>query len=336
MYALLRSLLFLLDAEQSHRLTFAGLRLLDKWPVPAQPIAGSPREVMGLTFRNPVGLAAGLDKDGIALAALARVGFGFMEIGTVTPRPQPGNDKPRLFRLTGHEALINRMGFNNGGVAALCERLTRIRRRGLLPNTIVGVNIGKNKATPLDAAPNDYTEALRRAYPLADYVAVNLSSPNTPGLRSLQSGDEFIELLTVLKAEQTSLNEQHGRYVPIAVKVSPDLDADDIVRIADGLKRVGVDGVIATNTTVDRESVAGHPLAQQAGGLSGRPLFEKSLKVVAGLVRELDGALPVIAVGGISSTTNAQQMLDIGAELFQIYSSFIYQGPALVRRLAKL
>ena len=336
MYPLIRALLFLLDAERSHDLSIAALRVHGALPLPIRPAAGRRRRVMGLDFDNPVGLAAGLDKNAVAAAGLARLGFGFVEVGTVTPRPQPGNPRPRLFRLPAERALINRMGFNNDGIDAMCERLATLRRRNRASNTRIGVNIGKNKDTPNAVAVDDYLAGLRGAHPFADYITVNLSSPNTPGLRALQTGDDFVELLRAVMAEKSELDAAAARRVPIAVKIAPDLEDADVVRIADVLRTLGVDGVIATNTTLDRSRVAGHPLAGEAGGLSGEPLFERARGVVEKLVRELDGALPVIAVGGISSTITAQQMLDVGADLFQIYTSFIYKGPALVRELANL
>jgi dihydroorotate dehydrogenase len=280
---------------------------------------------MGLRFPNRVGLGAGLDKNGTAIDGLSRLGFGFLEVGTVTPRAQPGNPKPRLFRLPEHEAIINRMGFNNGGIDALRERLTHVRYRGIL-----GINIGKNFDTPIEHAVDDYLICLDKAYPLASYVTVNISSPNTKNLRQLQGASELDALLAALKSRQTELAEQHGKYVPLALKIAPDLDAGQITNIADALRRHRIDAVIATNTTLGREGVESSPLATEAGGLSGSPLFEKSTAVIRSLAHALGGELPIIAAGGITSGERARAKLDAGAALVQIYSGLIYQGPRLV------
>jgi dihydroorotate dehydrogenase len=280
---------------------------------------------MGLRFPNRVGLGAGLDKNGTAIDGLSRLGFGFLEVGTVTPRAQPGNPKPRLFRLPEHEAIINRMGFNNGGIDALRERLTHVRYRGIL-----GINIGKNFDTPIEHAVDDYLICLDKAYPLASYVTVNISSPNTKNLRQLQGASELDALLGALKSRQTELAEQHGKYVPLALKIAPDLDAGQITNIADALRRHRIDAVIATNTTLGREGVESSPLATEAGGLSGSPLFEKSTAVIRSLAHALGGELPIIAAGGITSGERARAKLDAGAALVQIYSGLIYQGPRLV------
>ena len=324
-YALVRPLLFGLDAETAHDLTIAGLRHFSCLiPATAAP-SGPPTSVMGLVFPNRIGLAAGLDKNGEAIDGLAKLGFGHIEIGTVTPLPQPGNPKPRLFRLPKQQALINRMGFNNHGVAALLENVKSAKYRGIL-----GINIGKNAATPMACAADDYLLGLERVYPFASYITVNISSPNTRDLRQLQGKTELEALLSALKGRQAALADRHGRYVPLALKVAPDLEAEQILGIADALRRHHLDAVIATNTTVSRDGVAGEPEAAQAGGLSGAPLFEKSTAVVAALAQALAGELPIIAAGGVTDGKRAAAKLAAGAELVQIYSGLIYRGPELV------
>ena len=333
MYDLLRSLMFKLPAETSHDLALdmigaAGrLRLADKLvrPVPAQPV-----EVMGLTFDNPVGLAAGLDKNAIAVDGLAAMGFGFVEVGTVTPRPQPGNPKPRLFRLAEHEAIINRFGFNNLGVDAMLDRLAATRYRGVL-----GVNIGKNAVTPVENAVDDYLYCMRKVYSCASYITVNLSSPNTPGLRTLQYGDALKQLLAQIKTCQLELSDQQGRYVPIAIKIAPDMTPEEVQLVAGTLLEQGMDAVIATNTTLDRTAVADSPFADESGGLSGAPLTDASTEVVRLLAGELKGRMPIIGVGGIFSGADAADKMAAGASLVQLYSGFIYRGPALVRECAE-
>jgi dihydroorotate dehydrogenase len=290
----------------------------------------APVEVMGLRFPNRVGLAAGLDKEGDTIDALGRLGFGCVEIGTITPRPQPGNPKPRLFRLIPHEAIINRMGFNNPGIDAGVANVRRSRTF----HGVIGFNIGKNKDTPNEQAAVDYLACLRKAYPVAGYVAVNLSSPNTPGLRDLQGAEASARLLEVLKSEQQKLAAEHGKQVPLLFKVAPDLDDDHIRALSKVFLEGGLDGLIATNTTLDRGRVAGHPRAGEAGGLSGRPLFEKSNEVLSAFAGNLGGRIPIIGVGGISSLDDAREKIRAGASLVQIYTSFIYQGPRLVRELA--
>ena len=291
--------------------------------------ASCPRTVMGISFPNPVGLAAGLDKDGEHIDALARLGFGFIEIGTVTPRPQPGNPKPRLFRLPRAQAIINRMGFNNRGVDHLVERVRRARYRGVL-----GINIGKNFDTPLARATDDYLACLRKVYAHASYVTVNISSPNTANLRDLQRDDALAPLLATLKDEQRRLADQHGKYVPIAVKIAPDLDEPAINAIARLLVEHQIDGVIATNTTLARNGIAGLAHAAERGGLSGAPLTAQSLRVVSALKHALDGALPIIGVGGIMNADAARDMTDAGASLVQLYSGLVYRGPALIGEVA--
>jgi len=325
-YALARPLLFGLDAEAAHELTIAALHRF-ACLLPATPAAaGAPVSVMGLTFPNRVGLAAGLDKNGEAIDGLAKLGFGFIEIGTVTPRPQPGNPKPRLFRLPARQALINRMGFNNRGVDALLANVRRAKYRGIL-----GINIGKNADTPIERAADDYRHCLEKVYPFASYVTVNVSSPNTKNLRQLQGGGELDALLSTLKASQAALADRHGRYVPLALKIAPDLDLQQILEIADALRRHRMDAVIATNTTVSRSGVEGLPGAAEAGGLSGAPLFEAATAVAASLAKALAGEVPLIAAGGITDGARAAAKLAAGAVLVQIYSGLIYRGPALVR-----
>jgi len=327
LYSLARGALFQLDAEVAHELTIAALSRMSRaagllqWAAP-----NAPRQVMGLDFKNPVGLAAGLDKNGACIDAWAALGFGFIEVGTVTPRPQPGNPKPRLFRLTAQQALINRLGFNNHGVGALVSRVRAARYRGVL-----GINIGKNFDTPLEQAAGDYLHCLEKVYPVASYVTVNISSPNTRGLRELQQGSALDALLSQLKTCQTRLAEKHGRYVPLAVKIAPDVDTRQIQAIADALKRHRMDGVIATNTTLSRAGIEAVPHAQEAGGLSGAPLCAQSTSVIAQLHKALGGELPIIGVGGILSGKDAVAKRDAGAELVQIYTGFIYRGPALIR-----
>jgi len=325
-YALVRPLLFSLDAEHAHELTLRLLAIGDSLGIlPSPPALGKPIEVMGLEFPNRVGLAAGLDKNGTAIDGLSRLGFGFLEVGTVTPRPQPGNPKPRLFRLPEHEAIINRMGFNNAGIDALRERLALVRYRGIL-----GINIGKNFDTPIEQAVDDYLVCLDKAYALASYITVNISSPNTKNLRQLQGASELDALLGALKARQAALADTHGKYVPLALKIAPDLDSGQIADIADALRRHRIEAVIATNTTLGRDGVESSPLAAEAGGLSGSPLFEKSTAVIRSLAQALAGELPIIAAGGITSGKRARAKLDAGAALVQIYSGLIYRGPQLV------
>jgi len=332
MYPLVRPLLFALEPEAAHYVTLQSLALLSRVGLP--PAAGSApvacaREVMGIRFPNPVGLAAGLDKNGEYIDALARLGFGFIEVGTVTPRPQPGNPRPRMFRLPAARAVINRLGFNNDGVDRLVENVKRARYRGVL-----GINIGKNFATPLARAADDYLACLRKVYPLASYVAVNISSPNTSDLRELQRADELAPLLSALKHEQRRLADTHGKYVPLAVKIAPDLEPRQIAAIAALLIEHQIDAVIATNTTLARGAVATLPHADEAGGLSGAPLTAMAREVVRALFRALDGALPIIGVGGIMSAADAAAMSDAGASLVQLYTGLIYRGPALVREAA--
>jgi dihydroorotate dehydrogenase len=328
---LLRPLLFCLDPERSHELALATLRLGDSLG-PCNPLRQTPppceRTVMGLRFPNPVGLAAGFDKDGTCIDGLAALGFGFLEVGTVTPLPQQGNPRPRLFRLTQAEALINRMGFNNCGVESLVAQLRQARHGGIL-----GVNLGKNRTTPVERALDDYLAGLRAVYPYASYVTINVSSPNTPGLRELQLGEALKHLLAGLSRERARLSEVHGKRLPLALKISPDLEAKEIEAVADSLVRHGLDAVIATNTTARRSGVEGLRHAEEPGGLSGRPLFTRSTEVVATLHEILQGAVPIIACGGIASGADAVTKMQAGASLVQIYTGLVYRGPALVTEI---
>ncbi len=332
LYPLARAGLFQLDAERAHHLSLAALRLAESLHLLGNPpIRGTSVTVCGLEFPNRVGLAAGLDKEGNTIDALGRLGFGHVEIGTITPRPQAGNPKPRLFRLKNHEAIINRMGFNNPGIDAGVANV----RASKSFKGIVGFNIGKNKDTPNENAADDYLECLRKAYPVADYITVNLSSPNTPGLRDLQGAEASARLLEILKTEQALLATEHGKRVPLLFKIAPDLDEQHIRDLSRVFIDGGLDGLIATNTTLDRDLVAGHPLANEAGGLSGKPVFRKSTDTLAAFATELGGRIPIIGVGGISSLEDAREKLKAGASLVQIYTAFIYQGPGLVKELAE-
>lgn len=330
LFTVARPLLFTLDPERAHAVACAGIDLLAKLPAPAA--IRCPRRVMGLEFPNPVGLAAGFDKNGDHIEGLAALGFGFLEIGTVTPRPQPGNPQPRLFRLPQARAIINRMGFNNAGVAHLVARVQAARANGY--RGVLGINIGKNFDTPVERAEDDYVACLRAVYPHADYITVNISSPNTKNLRALQEGAALERLLDAVRAEREALAAAHGRRVPVAVKIAPDLEPAQIAEIATLLPRYAIDAVIATNTTIARDAVQGLPHADEGGGLSGAPLTLRSREVVAALARALAGAMPIIGVGGISSGADARAMLAAGASLVQLYTGFIYGGPPLIREAA--
>lgn len=324
MYKLIRPLIFKLDPEVAHDLAIKGLNLRGKVgcidSAPQLPV-----NVMGLTFNNPIGVAAGLDKNGDAIDGLASQGFGFIEIGTVTPRPQSGNPKPRLFRLPEAEAIINRMGFNNKGVDHLIANVKARKYKGIL-----GINIGKNFDTPVEEADKDYLLCLEKVYPYADYITVNLSSPNTPGLRTLQFGDSLRKLIEQLKSRQLALQQQYSRYVPLAIKIAPDMSEEETVLVAHSLVEGGMDAVIATNTTISREKVKHLKHGNELGGLSGAPLLEASAKTVRLLADELKGRLPIIASGGITKGVHAVQKLQAGASLVQIYTGFIYRGNELV------
>lgn len=336
LYSLIRCGLFRLDPETAHHLGMRGMSLarcagLSGLLAPSVP--PDPVEAMGLHFPHPVGLAAGLDKNAEYIDALAALGFGFIEVGTVTPRPQPGNPRPRMFRLPAARAIINRMGFNNDGVDRLLEnvRAARFPKQG----GILGINIGKNATTPIENAAEDYLTCLDKVYGDASYVAVNISSPNTKNLRELQKDEALDDLLSRLKARQQTLTDQHGRYVPLALKIAPDLDNEQIVAIADALRRHRMDGVIATNTTLGRQGVEGLPHAEETGGLSGAPVYEKSTAVLKKLVTALQGEIPVVGVGGILEGAEAAAKISAGAQLVQLYTGFIYRGPELIAEAAR-
>ncbi len=330
-YPAIRKVLFQFDAETIHELTIKGLKNTGATPLNAfykQRVIDKPVQVMGIDFPNPLGLAAGLDKNGECIDAFAAMGFGFVEVGTVTPRPQPGNEKPRIFRLPEANAVINRMGFNNKGVDYLVSQVRSAKFSGVL-----GINIGKNKDTSEENAKDDYINCMRKVYEFATYITVNISSPNTPGLRALQYGDALNELLAALKVEQAALAKQHGRYVPVAVKIAPDLTEAEVQSIAQSLIDNEIDGVIATNTTLSREGVEALEFGNEQGGLSGAPVKEKSTTVIRILAKALDNKLPIIGVGGIASSSDANEKLNAGASLVQVYTGFIYQGPPLVKEI---
>ncbi len=328
MFSLAHKALLQCDAEFAHDMTIGWLAKTQRSFLKhtyQQTISPKPVSLWGLEFPNPVGLAAGLDKEGQCVDAFNAMGFGFVEVGTVTPVGQPGNPKPRLFRLPEKKAIINRMGFNNMGVDNLLSNVAKAENKGVL-----GINIGKNKLTEEADALSDYLICLQKVYVAADYITVNISSPNTPGLRNLQYGETLNQLLSGLKAAQLELSQQHDKYTPIALKIAPDLSRDELLSIADALVAAKLDGVIATNTTLSREAVTGLPNAEEMGGLSGAVLTERSLEVTQQLSEHLQGSLPIISVGGIDSSTSAQARLDAGASLVQVYSALIYQGPKLI------
>ena len=328
LYTLARSALFQLDPERAHDLALKSLCALGPGAAllgARADTASERRTVFGIDFPNPVGLAAGLDKNGAYIDALAALGFGFLEIGTVTPRPQPGNPKPRMFRLPEHEALINRLGFNNLGLEALLKNVERASFRGVL-----GINIGKNFDTPIERAADDYLACLDAVYTTATYVTVNISSPNTKNLRDLQSDTMLDALLGSVMARRAKLAQQHGAQKPLLVKVAPDLDDPQVDAIATLARKHRVDGLIATNTTIARDAVAGHPLAAETGGLSGRPVFAPSTRVLRKLADRLGNEVPLVGVGGILSGADARAKFDAGASLVQVYTGFIYRGPALI------
>ena len=336
-YALTRPFLFGLDAERVHDLTLDAIAALQGTPLQhlwAQPRVDDPVTLAGLTFPNRIGLAAGLDKNGRCIDGLGAMGFGFVEVGTVTPKPQPGNPRPRLFRLTRAKALINRMGFNNDGLAAFVDHVRRarsFRARG----GVLGLNIGKNATTPIERAADDYLLGLEGVHPHADYVTVNISSPNTKDLRSLQGDAALDALLSALMSRREALGRVERRQVPLMLKIAPDLDDAQVRLIATTVKRHGIDGVIATNTTVTRDAVQGLPHADEAGGLSGAPVFEPSNRVIRVLRAELGRRVPIVGVGGVLSGADACAKLDAGADLVQVYTGLIYRGPGLVSECAR-
>jgi len=333
LYGIARPLLFRLDPEDAHNLTLRSLKSaqsLGLGRLVASRIPDQPRTVMGLRFPNPIGLAAGLDKNGSYIEALSKLGFGFIEVGTVTPRPQGGNPRPRLFRLPREEALINRMGFNNSGLETVVHNISTSKYRGIL-----GVNIGKNKDTAMAHAADDYLTCLRGVYPHASYIVVNVSSPNTKDLRQLQDANALDALLSKLKGEHARLSDQHGRYVPLALKIAPDIGKEQITEIASTAVRHRVDALIATNTTISRTGLSDCRHAEEAGGLSGAPLCISSNSVIRVLKRCLEGAIPIIGVGGILSGSDARSKIDAGADLVQLYTGLVYRGPGLIAECAR-
>jgi len=332
-YSLIKPLLFQFDAESAHDFTLKSLKYAERSGLlklyPAAP-ACAPRQVMGITFPNAVGLAAGLDKNGAVIDGMAALGFGFVEIGTVTPRPQPGNPRPRLFRVKEAQGIINRFGFNNLGVDNLIENVKAANYQGVL-----GINIGKNFDTPNEKAVDDYLTCMRKVYAYASYITVNISSPNTKNLRALQEKEALSDLLAALKQAQLELAQTHGRYVPVALKIAPDLEREQVNEIADLLMAHKIDAVIATNTTLAREQVQGMANANETGGLSGAPVREKSTLVIQQLSQRLQGALPIIGVGGILNGADAVEKIAAGASLVQVYSGLIYKGPALVHDICR-
>ena len=328
-YNLVRPLIFLLDAETAHETSLQLLNTLRYLLTDAQ--VKNPVTVMGLEFPNPLGLAAGMDKNAEYLPGLSRLGFGFIEVGTVTPRPQPGNPKPRLFRVNEHRSIINRMGFNNHGVEQMLNNLQPVQPR----NYVLGINIGKNLSTAVENALDDYRLALQQVYLAADYITINISSPNTPGLRGLQSEEALQALLAGIREQHKALQDEHQVYKPLALKIAPDLDERAIGPIAELLVSHGIDALIATNTTLDRSKIEGHPLAQQAGGLSGAALTDLSREILYQFAQRLQGEIPIISAGGIASAEEARLRLELGASLLQIYSGLIYEGPGLVKKINK-
>ena len=330
-YDLARRFMFTRDAEWAHEFALHNLRRFNNTPFSAawsQSVADRPVEFLGLQFKNPVGLAAGLDKNAECIDAFAKMGCGFIEVGTVTPRPQVGNDKPRIFRLPESNAIINRMGFNNKGVDNLINNVKAAKYDGIL-----GINIGKNKDTPNEQGKDDYIHCMRKVFEHASYITVNISSPNTPGLRDLQYGAALDDLLQSLKNEQLDLIAKHNKQVPMLVKIAPDLDAVQIAQVSESLLNNNIDGVIATNTTLERAAVHGQQYADEAGGLSGQPVRERSTHVVQELKRLTAGKLPIIGVGGIDDAASAKEKLSAGADLVQVYTGFIYKGPQLVKTI---
>lgn len=330
-YDLARRFMFTRDAEWAHEFALSNLRRFAHTPLNAawsQQLQNKPVNFLGLEFKNPVGLAAGLDKNAECIDAFSQMGFGFVEVGTVTPRAQAGNDKPRIFRLPQSNAIINRMGFNNKGVDNLVNNVKNAKYTGIL-----GINIGKNKDTPNEQGKDDYIHCMRKVFEHASYITVNISSPNTPGLRDLQYGAALDNLLQSLKNEQLDLIAKHNKQVPMLVKIAPDLDQVQIEQVSESLLNNQIDGVIATNTTLERSAVMGQQYADEAGGLSGAPVRERSTMVVSELKRLTQGKLPIIGVGGIDDAQSAQEKLNAGANLVQVYTGFIYKGPQLVKSI---
>jgi dihydroorotate dehydrogenase len=324
------NLLLFLPPETAHSLALNSLKFLHKFKL-NKKIPYKPCTVMGLKFPNPVGLAAGLDKNAEYIDCLADLGFGFIEVGTVTPEAQPGNPKPRLFRLRKNQAIINRMGFNNHGIDQLLKNVKAAKFKGIL-----GINIGKNFNTPLEEAVDDYLMSLEKAYPFADYITVNISSPNTPGLRQLQQADQLDSMLKALKTAQQELASKHNKYVPLVVKIAPDLTEEEVKDIANTLLASKIDGVIATNTTLSRDNLISEAYINQTGGLSGAPLSTKSTEIIKQLNAILKGKIPIIAVGGIMTAADAEAKFQAGASLVQIYTGLIYNGPKLIDEIKKM
>ena len=329
MFSLAEKLLFLLNPELAHDTAIRALRVFGLLPGAIKPNAGTRQKILGLDFQNRLGMAAGFDKDGQAIEGLARLGFGFIEVGTVTPLAQPGNPKPRLFRYPNDEAIINRMGFNNRGLDSIVRELEAVRSRNKLEGALIGVNVGKNKDTPLEDAYLDYVKGIKRVGSLADYITLNVSSPNTPGLRSLQSGDQLERMLDFVKTEQGN----QKRHVPLLLKVAPDLEPKDIELISEKILQFQIDGLIATNTTVERPKGME---SEEPGGLSGSPVFQLSKNVLARFRQSLPKPFPIIGVGGISDEVRAAAMVQAGADLLQIYTGFIYKGTKIVQKLSKI
>jgi len=330
-YDLARRFMFSKDAEWSHDFALSNLKRFANTPLSmcwSQSVASKPTTFLGLDLPNPVGLAAGLDKNAECIDAFAQMGFGFIEVGTVTPRPQAGNEKPRIFRLPDANAVINRMGFNNKGVDYLLENVKNAQYKGIL-----GINIGKNKDTPNEQGKDDYIHCMRKVFTSASYITVNISSPNTPGLRDLQYGEALDDLLGSLKNEQLDLAAKHGKSVPMLVKIAPDLDQIQVEQVSESLINNKIDGVIATNTTLDRTAVQGMQHADEAGGLSGQPVRQKSTEIVKEIKRLTNGELPIIGVGGIDSAESAKEKFSAGADLVQVYTGFIYQGPPMIKKI---
>ncbi|MEL0639522.1 quinone-dependent dihydroorotate dehydrogenase [Pseudoalteromonas aliena] len=330
-YDLARRFMFTRDAEWAHEFALNNLRRFTNTPLKlawSQNISDKPVDFLGLKFKNPVGLAAGLDKNAECIDAFSQMGFGFIEVGTITPRPQAGNDKPRIFRLPESNAIINRMGFNNKGIDNLVANVKAAKYSGIL-----GINIGKNKDTPNEQGKDDYIHCMRKVFEHASYITVNISSPNTPGLRDLQYGAALDDLLQSLKNEQLDLVAKHNKQVPMLVKIAPDLDQIQIQQVSESLLNNKIDGVIATNTTLERAAVMGQQYAEEAGGLSGYPVRMRSTEVVSELKRLTQGKLPIIGVGGIDDAQSAKEKFDAGANLVQVYTGFIYKGPQLVKSI---
>ncbi|WP_027670113.1 quinone-dependent dihydroorotate dehydrogenase [Rheinheimera baltica] len=330
-YPIAQKLMFACDAEWSHNFALGSLKHLAHTPLAGlwrQHVPAKPLTVAGIRFNNPLGLAAGLDKNAECIDAFSQMGFGFIEVGTVTPKPQLGNDKPRIFRLPQSEAIINRMGFNNKGVDYLVNNVKNARYKGVL-----GINIGKNKDTPNEQGKDDYIHCMRKVYAHASYITVNISSPNTPGLRDLQFGDALLDLLQSVKNEQLDLQAQQDKYVPVFVKIAPDMDLVAVNQVAETLIKSQMDGVIATNTTLDRQDVQGQRYAGEAGGLSGLPVRAKSTEVLRQLRAAVGSAMPIIGVGGINDADSAKEKLAAGANLLQVYTGFIYRGPEMVKQI---